>query len=394
MTSHRAIVNTLTVLVCLSAVTVDICLPAFPAISRSFDVPAGDTHLLVSVYLLSYGGAQIPMGYLSERIGRLKTVYLGISIFLLGGVLATLASSMEVLLLARFVQGLGGAVGPVMARAIARDVSSGAELGRLMSVFVTALAVSTLLAPVAGSAMVAVFSWPSVFGISVFLGIFCLLLVRRYVPETRPPGGNPSDNRFAEHASVFFRHRPAVIGTTMLSLLFMGYIAFLSSFASIAADQFDQPDATLGWWFAVFVGFYLLGANLTRRAYGAKREARLLDLGSLLLVVSLVAFATVRLGLVSELPGLSLGLLCYMFALGMMLGVLSAHVLRGLPQIAGTAAGLMGALQMMSGVVGGTASAFLYQGDAWSTVLLLSVSAASTVALYLVSRRTLSEHAH
>jgi sugar phosphate permease len=83
-----------------------------------------------------------------------------------------------------------------------------------------------------------------------------------------------------------------------------------------------------------------------------------------------------------------------MFALGMMLGVLSAHVLRGLPQIAGTAAGLMGALQMLSGVVGGTASAFLYRGDAWSTVLILSVSAVLTVSLYAVSRRSLSARAH
>ena len=107
-----------------------------------------------------------------------------------------------------------------------------------------------------------------------------------------------------------------------------------------------------------------------------------------------MAFALVRAGVVGELPGLSLGLLSYMFALGMMLGVLSAHVLRGLPQIAGTAAGLMGALQMLAGVVGGTASAFLYRGDAWSTVLILSVSALLTVALYLFGRRTLSAQVH
>ncbi|NCF20948.1 MAG: MFS transporter [Haliea sp.] len=389
MASHRAIVNSLTVLVCLSAVTVDICLPAFPAISRSFNVPAGDTHLLVSVYLLSYGGAQIPLGYISERIGRIKTVYLGLSVFLLGGMVATFATSLEMLLLARFVQGLGGAVGPVMARAIARDVSSGAELGRLMSVFVTALAVSTLLAPIAGSALVAVFSWPSVFGISVLLGIFCLLLVHRHVPETLPPV-SPAGNRFEEHAAEFFRHPPAVLGTSMLGLLFMGYIAFLSSFASIAADQFGQPDASIGWWFAVFVGFYLFGANLTRRASGAKHDTRLLDLGSLLLSLSVIAFAMVRFEVLGELIGLSLGLLCYMFALGMMLGVLSTHVLRDLPQIAGTAAGLMGALQMLSGVVGGTASAFLYRGDDWSTVLLLSVSSVLTVSLYLFGRRSLS----
>jgi DHA1 family bicyclomycin/chloramphenicol resistance-like MFS transporter len=393
MASRRAIVNSLTVLVCLSAVTVDICLPAFPAISRSFNVPAGDTHLLVSVYLLSYGGAQIPLGYLSERIGRIRTVYLGISVFLLGGVAATFATSLEMLLAARFVQGLGGAVGPVMARAIARDVSSGAELGRLMSVFVTALAVSTLVAPVAGSALLAVFSWPSVFAVSVLFGVFCLMLVRLFVPETLP-SSDPAGNRFTAHAAEFFSHRPAVIGTSMLGLLFMGYIGFLSSFSTIAADQFDRPDASIGWWFAVFVGFYLLGANLTRRASGEKHDARLLDLGSLLLVGSVVVFILVRFGLVGELIGLSIGLLCYLFALGMMLGVLSAHVLRGLPHIAGTAAGLMGALQMLSGVVGGTASAFLYRGDAWSTVLILVVSAVLTVALYLAGRRSLSIPAH
>ncbi len=393
MASRRAIVNTLTALVCLSALTVDICLPAFPAISRSFDVPAGNTHLLVSAYLLSYGLAQIPLGFLSERIGRIKTVYLGVSVFLVGGVVSTFSTSLEMLLFGRFVQGLGGAVGPVMARAIARDVSSGAELGSLMSVFVTALAVSTLLAPVAGSGLLALFSWPSVFAVSVLFGILCLLLVRRYVPETLPPGTAVAF-RLTEHAGEFFRHRPAVIGTGMLGLLFMGYIAFLSSFASIAADQFGQPDTSIGWWFTVFVGFYLLGANLTRRASGAKQDARLLDLGSALLLVSIIAFAVVWSGLMGELVGLSLGLLCYMFALGMMLGVLSAHVLRGLPHIAGTAAGMMGALQMMSGVVGGTASAFLYRGDAWSTVLLLSLSAVLTVTIYLFGRRTLSAQVH
>jgi DHA1 family bicyclomycin/chloramphenicol resistance-like MFS transporter len=316
-----------------------------------------------------------------------------VAVFLVGGAMSTLSTSLEMLLLGRFIQGLGGAVGPVMARAIARDISSGADLGRLMSLFVTALAVSTLLAPVAGSALVAIFSWQSVFGISVLLGLFCLFLVRRYVPETLPAGSSTTF-RFTEHAREFFGHRPAVIGTSMLGFLFMGYIGFLSSFASIAADQFHQPDASIGWWFAVFVGFYLLGANLTRRASGAKNDKRLLDLGSLLLTVSVTAFTLVWLGGVGELPGLSVGLLSYMFALGMMLGVLSAHVLRGLPQIAGTAAGLMGALQMLSGVVGGTASALLYRGDAWSTVLILSVSAVLTVSLYAVSRRSLSARAH
>jgi hypothetical protein len=78
----------------------------------------------------------------------------------------------------------------------------------------------------------------------------------------------------------------------------------------------------------------------------------LLDLGSLLLSLSVIAFAMERFEVLGELIGLSLGLLCYMFALGMMLGVLSTHVLRDLPQIAGTAAGLMGALKCLLGIDG------------------------------------------
>lgn len=389
MASRRATVNALTILVCLSAFTIDVCVPAFPAISRNFNVPAGDTHLLVSAYLLSYAGAQIPLGYLSERIGRLRAVYLGIVVFLIGGVISTLSSSLEMLLLGRFIQGLGGASGPVMARVIARDISSGADLGRLMSVFVTALAVSTLIAPIIGSALIALFSWQSVFGISVLLGLCCILLVRRYIPETLP-GRNLTTFHFIGHARVFFNHPPAVIGTGMLGLLFMGFMALLSSFSSIAADQFNQSDASIGWWFAAFVGFYLLGASLTRRVSSAKNDTRLLDLGSLLLLISVTAFTPLWFGEGDKLPGLSLGLLSYMLALGLMFGVLNAHVLRGLPQIAGTAAGLMGSLQTLSGAAGAAASALLYRGDARSTALILSVSAVLTAALYVAGRRSLS----
>lgn len=351
-------------------------------------MPAGDTHLIVSAYLVSYAFAQIPLGYLSEHIGRVKTLYLGLSVFLLGGLLVTFSTSLDLLLTGRFIQGVGGAVGPVLARAIARDISTGAELGKLMALFVSALAVSTMLGPIVGSLLVAVLPWSSVFAASVLFGIICLVLVYCFIPETLRASQEPAES-FVEHAREFFAYRPAVVCTAMLGLLFFGYMGFLASFSTIASDQFHQPASVIGWLFAVFVGFYLLGANMTRRLSGAKNDSKLLDLGVVLLAVSVVLFALERAGLVATLPGLAAGLLFYLFALGMMLGVLGAHVLKDLPQIAGTAAGIMGALQVFAGVVGSVASAFLYRGDASSTILILGVASVLTVMVYLLNRRQL-----
>lgn len=382
---NRGTVPTLTILVAMTAFTIDVSLPAFPAISETMDIPSGNTHLIISAYFISYAFTQLPLGYFSERAGRLRTLYAGLVIFIIGGLIATFAESLETLLLGRFIQGFGGGVGPVLARAIARDISSGRELNRLMSLLVSALAVSTIVAPIIGSLLITWLPWSSTFAASVVLGLICLPLVYFFVPETS--GTHPrSDGNFLAHCREFFQHRTAVACSVMVALLFFGYMSFIASFATIISDQFGRPASEIGWYFAGFVCFYLLASSISRHLHGGRNDARLLDTACLLLLVSTALFTLVYLDLLPAAVGLAAGIISFLFAKGLMFGLLAAHVMKDLPGIAGTAAGIMGTMQTFAGFAGSAASAALYRGDALSTVLILGTASLLMVLTYATNR--------
>lgn len=374
----------LCIVVCLCAFTVDISITAFAEVSREFAIASGKTHLIITAFMLGQALAQIPLGFLSERIGRVKSLYLGLLIFVVGGVIASFSIELNTLLLGRFIQGVGGACGPVVARAIVRDSSEGAALGRMMALLITALGLSTILAPIIGSLLLTLLPWWSVFACSLVLGLVCLLLVYCYVPESRPRTFEGSS--FKHHLREFWQHRPAVIGTLLLALLFCGYIAYVSSFSTIAADQFGVPGQQVGWIFALFISTYLIGSALSQRLMGIGGEYRCVDLGCQALMLSVVLCLSVLLLEGSSLVLLSIAALSFLFAMGLLFGGLSVIVLRGLPHIAGSASGIMGTAQILAGSFGSALSATFYRGNADSTLWIISLSSLLLLSLYGFSR--------
>lgn len=386
---NRGTVPTLTILVAMTAFTIDVSLPAFPAIGEAMGISSGSTHLIISAYFISYALTQLPLGYFSERIGRLRTLYAGLLIFITGGLIATCADTLETLLLGRFIQGFGGGVGPVIARAIARDITSGKELGRLMSLLVSALAVSTIVAPIIGSLLVTWLPWSSTFAASVLLGLLCLPLVFFFVPETS--GTNPANTgNFFAHCREFFAHRTALACALMVALLFFGYMSFIASFATIIADQFGRPASEIGWYFAAFVCFYLLASSISRHVGGGRNDARLLDSACFFLLLSTTVFALVYVNALQDAIGLALGMILFLFAKGLMFGLMAAHVMKDLAGVAGTAAGIMGTMQTLAGFAGSATSAAFYRGTASSTVVILVTASLLMVLTYLANRKAIN----
>ncbi len=385
--NKSALIGSLTILVCLSAFTVDVCIPAFPELGRALNVSSGTTHLVLSAYLLSLGLAQIPLGYLSDRIGRVKTIYFGLFLFILGGGIIAASPSFELLLLGRFVQGAGGAVGPVMARAIARDITTGAELNRVMSLLISALGVSTLIAPVIGSILLTFLAWKSCFAISLVFGFFCLFLVGRYIPETRNTRMRQEEN-LLQHCLRFAREPRARLGTAVLGLLFFGYLGYVAGFSTILVDQFHISPSLVGWIFAFFTGFYLYGAWVCRRLAQRTDEWGALDYGCLSMVASLPFFITMYIDVDLALAGAG-GLIFFSIGMGLIFGSAITLVMNNLPEMAGTASGLMGTLQTLCGALGSFVSFLLYQGNALGTLQILIGSLLLLVLLYLYGRQTI-----
>ena len=133
---------------------------------------------------------QIPAGLLGDRFGRLPTLYGGMGLFAIAGTVAAFSNSIDVLLAARFVQGIGAASAIVLSRAIVRDVSHGKESARLMSLMTMIFTAAPVLAPTVGAIMVAQWGWRAPFiGIAV-LAYLIFILVRANLVETHEPDAN------------------------------------------------------------------------------------------------------------------------------------------------------------------------------------------------------------
>jgi MFS family permease len=143
----RWFVASLGLLIAISALSIDIVLPALPAIAREFGVGERSAQYLVTAYLSGFAIGQLPIGLLADRSGRRVVIICALALFIVAGIGAAAATSVPAICGARFVQGLGGACGPVLARAIVRDVGGADHGARLMAMMMAILGLAPLLAP-------------------------------------------------------------------------------------------------------------------------------------------------------------------------------------------------------------------------------------------------------
>ena len=133
LAKSRKFILTLGLLTGVAALTVDLSLPAIPAMVDALDTTLSRGQQIVGVFMFGMALGQIPSGLASDRFGRMPTIYAGMSLFVVAASIAAIAQTIELLLAARFVQGIGAASAIVISRAIVRDVATGKDAARLMS---------------------------------------------------------------------------------------------------------------------------------------------------------------------------------------------------------------------------------------------------------------------
>lgn len=168
----------------LSAFSIDITLPAFFPMTKDFSATIDQVQMTVPVFSLTFGAGQILFGAASDRFGRKPMIILGLSFFLAGSLLAFLAPSLEVLLVGRFLQGLGAGCNQVSVRAVLRDRYSGAALGQAMALAMGIFAFGPVAAPLLGYGLIELGGWRFVFvGIFIFCSLLMIATLWR-MPET------------------------------------------------------------------------------------------------------------------------------------------------------------------------------------------------------------------
>ena len=181
-----ALVAVLALVTAVAPLSIDMYLPGFPAMATELGTTASGIQLTMTAFLVGLGLGQLVIGPLSDGIGRRRPLLAGTALCLLASVVCALAPTVEVLTGARFLQGLGGAAGVVLARAVISDTSRGPAAAKLLGVLMIVSVVAPVVAPLAGGLIVAQSGWRLVFWVVAALVLLMLGGAALWARETLP----------------------------------------------------------------------------------------------------------------------------------------------------------------------------------------------------------------
>ena len=382
--ADRRIVILLGVLTGIGAISIDMALPAIPAMSGVLGAPISVGQQIVGVFILGVGLGQLPAGVISDRVGRIPVLMIGMTVFTAAGAITSIATSMEAMLVARFVQGLGAATGLVIARAIVRDISSGTESARILSLMVAIFTFAPMIAPIIGGYLVTAFGWRAPFLFVALIGAVVLLAVRLILTETaaRNVGGRML-HQLRMSAYTFASQRRSVLGTILIVLPAMGFMPVLSGASSLIIDIYGFTPAQFGPVFATGGMSILAGSLLNRKLLLRFGTMKLIGIGA-----SILGTAGLELFVVARLEDVGFwwvwgGVCLFASGVSFIAANATAMALDPVPKIAGAASSIIGTLQNVFGSISAIAAGILYDGTVASCVILMATFGVLTFGLFL-----------
>lgn len=381
-----ALVAMLTAIVAFS---IDSMLPALPEIAQALSPEAlNQAQLIISTFVLGLGVGTLFTGPLSDALGRKPVVLGGAALYCVGALIAWRAADLRVLLLARLLQGLGGAGPRVVAMAVVRDLYAGREMARVMSLVAMIFVLIPAIAPSLGAVLIAWLGWRQIFlAFIVFAAATSLWLMLR-LPETLPPERRSalSWTRQWRSAREALSH-PVLRNSVLAQTLILGILyGTLSQIQQLFGTTYGQGES-----FPIWFGAIALCAGL-----GSILNARLVTrLGMRLLALwvmrAQVALSALMVGaFVLPLPGsvefafFVIWVASVFIQMSLSMGNLTALAMAPMGHIAGMAAALMSSVATIGAAILAAPIGLLFDGTALP--LALASCALAAAAAWIIAR--------
>ncbi|MBA2544536.1 MAG: multidrug effflux MFS transporter, partial [Deltaproteobacteria bacterium] len=347
--SRRWIIS-LAALTAMVALSIDMSLPAQPALASQFDVDAEDAQLTLSLFMIGFAGAQIFVGYLSDAWGRRRVILGGLTLFVIAGIACTASPSIEVLIAFRVLQGFGAAAAPVVARAMVRDTQPATQAAAILSTMLAGLAVAPMIAPMIGGALLRVLDWRAIFATLAITGLAMLVLANTTLTETLPVARRtirPSlRGLFASYAK-FLATPGTKLPALVFCVVFAGQFAYIADSPFVLMGGFGVSGNEYGLYFASTAVALMLGSMTGGRMLRAGRPPRVM----IVIGAAIVAIGGALLGIGTQLDlGIAafLGpMMIYFFGSGIVAPSATALAMEPAPEIAGTASAAIGCAVMI-----------------------------------------------
>jgi DHA1 family bicyclomycin/chloramphenicol resistance-like MFS transporter len=382
---RTSFIVTLGLLTATAAVTIDMSLPAIPAMVDALATTLPRAQQIVGAFMIGMACGQIPMGLFSDRLGRLPTLYAGMSLFAAAGIVVASSNDMTLLLAARFVQGFGAASAIVLSRAILRDVAAGKELARLMSLMTMIFTAAPVVAPTLGALLVAQWGWRAPFIVIAALGIFIIVMIRLNLVETHHPDVNEHPVRqLVSSFREFFSHRQSIFGLLMIVMLPLGFMSIIAVSAAMVVEIYGFTIRQYGLIFACAGISILIGSAFNRWLVTRFGQVQLIGLGVVLLFA-----AGAQLALIAWLDAAPFWWLwscvcLYMFTVPIVMSNAMVIALDPLPRIAGVATSIIGTTQNIVAATGALGAAAIYDNSVRNSVLLMACAGIAVTCVFLL----------
>jgi DHA1 family bicyclomycin/chloramphenicol resistance-like MFS transporter len=359
----REFITLMALLMSMTAMSIDIMLPALPNIGESLEVPdTGNLPLVVTVFMLGMAIGQLVWGPFADRFGRRRPLLLGLALFVLATIVAVRTQSFSELLAARFLQGIGGSVGRIIVTAIVRDLFVGREMARVMSMVMMVFILVPILAPSVGQLLILVGTWRWLFAVLLGASLASLIWAWSRLPETRPPLAARVHRRTIGEALVLVLSNRVTFGYGIASGFVFGFlVAYIAS-----AQQVFGTGYGLGKLFPFAFGSVACAIALSSftnsrlvRQLGMRRLSHTALVMHLGLSTAMAALgATIPIPLWLALSGMAA---CF-FLYGLILSNFNAIAMQPMGQAAGMAVSLTGSYCTVTGALLGTLIAGRFNG--------------------------------
>ena len=378
----------LAMLTALGPLSMDMYLPSLPDIAHVLGAPVARTQLTISSYLIGFAVGQMIYGPLSDRYGRRPVLLAAVALYLASTLACAAAQSVDLLIAARLLQGISGSGAIVLARAIVRDVYSGVQAARELSLMGSISATAPIVAPMIGGVLQAGFGWRANFICMSVGGLIALLVAARLLPETLRPdnrAGSLSFFSMARGYGTVARHGGFLVYLGIITTTYAGLFAWVSGASVVLQGVYGLSAVTFGFTFALGAAGYMLGAMIATRLVVRLGLDRTIGVG---VVVIAAGGLSLALAVATGVPGLWLvaAMALYLAGVGLAMPQAMAGALTPFPDRAGTAASLMGLVQQaVAAIIAAVIGAYLVQ-SAWPVTGVVVAMGCLTFLLWALTR--------
>lgn len=389
----------LVLIVSISPLAMHIYLPSLPGLASELMATDAEVQLTLSVYLFVVANAQLIIGPLSDRYGRRRILLIGLALFLVATVYCRMATSIEALIVGRAFQAAGACAGMVLGRAIVRDISTRETAASLLGYVTMGMAIAQMLGPALGGVLDGFYGWRASFDLLIVIGLGISIATVMALPETnlQPLPSFAPRALVRSHRALASEPRFWAFATTgaLASAIFF---AFLGGGPLIAQRELGLSPTGYGLYFAMLAAGYAVGNFLAGRFSESIGPPTMIFAGNIVSLVAMLGLAAMLLAGWLHPLTLFAPMLLSSLANGLCLPNTFSGALSVRPDMAGTASGLAGWLQVMMGAVATVLVGWFTHLGIWPLVIIMLTLSVLALLSGLVSnalerRASLAEQA-